>query len=155
MKRLLLLLSVLVSVAPAQMTCSRTPELAAGGVPGRSTEFGESGGYRVVAVRRDLVGQGTWAEVRACAHPEWPAYIVPASAEAVPTQKRPLELAVRFGERVFVRQNTASARIQIVGIADRSGAIGDQIPISIASFGDQGMVRRNAVIRGKGEVELQ
>jgi len=158
--RILLVVGLATGTALGQETCARTPELAVVGKAAAPGELGESGGYRVEAVKRDLVGRGSWAVVRSCAHPEWPAYMLPApvdvKAQPPVAKLASAELAVRAGERVFVRSNSTASRMQMAGIANRSGVIGDVIPVSMAVFGTEGSEHRvQAVIKGKGEVELR
>lgn len=158
--RILLVVGLATGTVFGQAKCARTPELAVVGVAAAPVELGESGGYRVETVKRDLVGRGSWAVVRSCSHPEWPAYMLPApvdvKAQTPVTKVASVELAVRAGERVFVRSNSTSSRMQMAGIANRSGMVGDLIPVSMAVFGSEGSERRvQAVIKGKGEVELR
>src|ERR1700722_19179609 len=65
-----------VGACSAEVTCFRTPAQAAVQVGQQ-----EGGGYRLEFVRADVFGRRSWASVKSCAHPEWPAVIVARGAQ--------------------------------------------------------------------------
>jgi hypothetical protein len=143
------------------VSCFRTAKQAA-------LQVGEQdgGGYRLELVRWDpLRGRG-WASVRSCAHPEWPAVMVPADAvdshlsddKAVAKvgHMEPVgRMDVTGGSLVRVVMADAMVRMEMSGVAQSGGRLGDRIQVRILGPADGGQERvLDAVIRSAQFVEV-
>jgi hypothetical protein len=160
--RFMVFLMMLLSAgfARAEVSCFRTPAQAVAGVGEQ-----EGGGYRLERVRRDAVGGKTWARVRSCAHPEWPGVVVRGldgglesstshgrDDKAVANMGHPEIVA---GKRVRVVSGDAMVRLEMTGVAQSSGHVGELIPVRILAPGGDGAGRiERAVVRSAELLEL-
>jgi hypothetical protein len=151
----------------ADVSCYRTAKQAA-------VQVGEQdgGGYRLEYVRWDPLGGRGWASVRSCAHPEWPAVMVPADAVDshlsddkavakvghmdVVRQMEPVgRMDVMGGSLVHVVMADSMVRMEMSGVAQASGRLGDRIQVRILGPADGGEERvLDAVIRSAEFVEV-
>ncbi len=143
----------------ADVSCFRTAKQAA-------VQLGEQdgGGFRLEFVRWDEVGGRGWASVRSCVHPEWPAAMLPADGThrsdrpAVASVGQPspaMHMDVMGGSLVHVVLADAVVRMEMTGIAQSSGRVGDRIRVRIAGPADAGEERvLDSVIRSAQFVEV-
>ena len=134
----------------AEVSCFRTVAQAAVQVGEQ-----EGGGYRLEFVRADAFGRRRWASVRSCVHPEWPAAVVQTGVQAAKTAAaeettRAAEpMVVRAGDRVRVVESDAVSRLEMAGVAQASGRVGDRLAVRILAAGDGGEeLVVEAVVRG-------
>ena len=158
--RILVLVTMLVGMgtARAEVSCFRTPVQAAVQVGVR-----EGGGYRLEMVRRDAFGGKNWATVRSCVHPEWPAVVVRTGlATHLNDDKAVVEvghpqaaLAVVNGAAVRVVQVVGMARMEMSGVVQSGGRVGDQVWVRIAApiEGSEGRLAL-AVVRSAEVLEI-
>ena len=126
----------------------------------------EGGGYRLELVRRDALSGRSWARVRSCAHPEWPAMVVPAEGALIRDQAAyadhgravaqyvpASELVVKVGHPVTVIDLQALTRIEMPGIAQSSGRVGERVWVRIVAppGGEDRTVQ--GIVRGARMVE--
>ena len=144
--------------ARGEVSCFRTPSQAAAGVGEQ-----EGGGYRLELVRRDAVGGRSWARVRSCAHPEWPGVVVhsalaPLVERHLDHEKAVLEMVcpeMIAGKRVRVVGGNAVVRLEMTGVAQSSGRVGELIQVRILAPGGDGEGRVEvAVVRSAELLEL-
>jgi len=127
-------------------------------------------GYRVVARWWDVVLGRDWELRQACAHPEWPARLVAASAmgagstardgvagtKEVAQAKQPL--LVHAGDRVRLWSQDEMVRIEMSGVVEQSARGGEHVVVQIARQNeDAGMTveRIGGIVRGAGDVEME
>lgn len=140
----------------AEVNCFRTPAMAAVQVGEQ-----EGGGYRLDFTRRDEVGGRTWATVRSCSHPEWPAVVVATAGtvkprlsggKAVAEVRQPI---MRGGTTVRVVQGDAMVRLEMAGVAQANAGVGERVLVRLLSAGDGAEERvAEAVVRSAYVVEL-
>ena len=117
----------------SEPVCFRSPGEAAAqnGVRGVT-------GYRLESQRRDVLAGTVWAVVRSCGHPERPATLVLAGAAVV----RPAglaagvndasrSLALLAGTKVRVVVHDDVSRIEMNGVAQGSGALGERVVVRL------------------------
>jgi hypothetical protein len=145
----------------AEVTCFKTAAQAA-------VQVGEQdgGGYRLEFVRRDGISGRNWASVRSCAHPEWPAVVVVTGAAPVaPSQPGRNEAVAKAvpvpppvvtgGRTVRVVLMDAVSKLEMTGITQGSGRLGDVVRVRILAPGDGGEGRVvEAVVRSADMVEM-
>jgi hypothetical protein len=145
-----------VGACSAEVACFRTPAQAAVQVGEQ-----EGGGYRLEFVRADAFGHRNWASVRSCAHPEWPAVIVAGVVQphlnedkAVVATVHPnnLPLVMIAGRRVQVMLADATTRMQMTGVAQAAGRVGDTVLVRILAPGDSSEQRVVAGVVRSGDV---
>src|SRR5580692_3914767 len=122
----------------ALAACYNTPTMAidAGSLTS-SSSLSESGGYRVERIQSDPVLRQTWAMVIRCDHPEWPAVALPLRDSILPLQLReqkkamdlPASVVIRAGEIVRLWRQETSLRIEVAGISEGNGGLGDLIRV--------------------------
>jgi len=134
-------------------------------------------GRRVVARRWDAVLGRGWDVVEDCAHPERPARLIAETstsetwmsgrvgqtgrtigAAAQPVAAALGPLLVHAGESVMLWRQTENVRIEMVGVAEQSARIGDQVVVrSTQQTDDAGLTvqRINGTVRGAGDVEME
>lgn len=160
---LLIAMAAGLGTARAEVGCFRTVAQAAVQVGEQ-----EGGGYRLEFVRRDAVGGRNWATVRSCVHPEWPPVVVPTAVAHGPAQAhlnddktvvamgRPIvtPMAVMGGQRVTVVVLDAKVRMELAGVAQGSGRVGDQVWVRILTADGEGEGRMaQAVVRSADVLE--
>jgi len=147
----------------AEVSCYRTPAQAA-------VQMGEQegGGYRLEFVRLDAVGGKSWATVRSCVHPEWPAVVVRAKDgratpeahvtgdKTVANMGHPaIPVVVAGGRRVTVVEVAANVRMEMSGVAQGSGRVGELVWVRILAPGGDGEGRMaQAVVRSADVLEI-
>jgi hypothetical protein len=144
-------------IARAEVGCFRTAAQAA-------VQFGEQegGGYRLEFVRHDVFSGRSWAMVRSCAHPEWPPVAIGAEfqrravvAVVNGTTPKSVPWAVTGGGTVKVIDVDPMARIEMSGVAQANGAVGDWIWVRLLGPTSAGVVRMvQGIVRGKEWVEV-
>ncbi len=156
---LLAVIGIFVGTGWGEGSCFRTPAQA-----GVQVGELEGGGYRLVFVRLDRFSGRSWAGVRSCVHPEWPALLVAGGLPIlgyVPEDKA-LKAGARAavpdivgGETVKVVQANPLVRIEMGGVAQASGYVGDRIWVRMLGPGNDGNGHLElAVIRSKEVVEV-
>jgi hypothetical protein len=151
------------SACRAEVSCFKTAAQAAAGVGEQ-----EGGGYRLEFVRTDAYSGRSWARVRSCVHPEWPAVVIgvgtlsgvvaflnrdPASTEKGPPVLLPV---VRAGATVRVVELDERVRIEMVGVAQGAGRVGDRVRVRILGPGGVGEGRlSDAVVRSADLLEVE
>lgn len=142
----------------SEPACYLTAEAAAAQVGVRSVT-----GYRVEGRRRDVFSGVLWSTIMNCEHPERPRTLVltspeieparvtspnavssllaaaPGIALAAPRDSAPLILLA--GTRVRFVQADQVSRIELNGLAQGSGALGDHVRVRILRAMDEGSER--------------
>ena len=127
-------------------------------------------GFRLEGVRMDRVGGSRWARVVSCLHPEWPGVTVKVagsreeagdgtpSLAMKPSGARHAALAmappvVLAGAAVRVVRVEAMVRLEMAGVAQESGALGDLVRVRVGAAGAERL--EDGVVRGDGLVALE
>jgi hypothetical protein len=135
---------VLRTASASEPSCYRTAQGAAAQTGVRGVQ-----GFRLESVRRDVFSGVAWATVRSCGHPEWPGTLVMLSAGNAggalgALAGRRSEVAPRAalvllaGARVQLVETSGSVRMEMSGIAQSSGAIGDRIRVRMVPVSGDG-----------------
>ena len=126
------------ALAAAQQGCFRS---AAAAVKGSGPE--DADGFRVEAIRHNALNGLSWAQVRSCAHPEWPLRLVRAGTDiqspqtaAAPALVQPV-MVLRAGTPVTVLSLGEFIHLQISGVAIEAGALGQRVRVRIAGDGEE------------------
>jgi len=148
------------ATARAEVSCYRTPAQAAVQVGQQ-----DGGGYRLETIHRDELAGKNWATVRSCVHPNWPGVMVltaltpnlnqdKAAAQTGHPTALP-EMVMVNGAAVRVVMLDGMARIELSGIAQGSGRIGDRVWVRIAPpvEGTEGRLAQ-AVVRSAEILEI-
>lgn len=150
----------------AATACVGTPEAAAklAGSNASSSPTPEGKGYRVTNVRWDPVMRQSWATIVSCGHPEWPGFAM-RTADA---QRRSTGLSaemhedispmVRAGDVVELWRQEDRLRIDVTGIAEQSGSIGQTIRVRLLRRQESSQSAEeqfSGVVRGRANVEMQ
>jgi hypothetical protein len=155
----------LVKSAPA--ACYTTPLMAiAGGSATSSSSISENRGFRVKRIQSDPVLRQTWAMVIRCDHPEWPAVALPLRDSILPLRLRvqekamdiPASVVIRAGEIVRLWRQETSLRIEVAGISEGNGGLGDLIKIRLlrGNTDDQSIDEQfSGIVRGPSDVEMK
>jgi hypothetical protein len=104
-----------------------------------------SGGFRLEELRRDRMLNKRWAIVRSCDHPERPAMTVAMglddASQPVATQaSEPLQApsytapVVRAGATVRLVGGNGNLHLEMTGVAQSNGALGQQIQVRLVSL---------------------
>ncbi len=96
-------------------------------------------GFRLEGVRVDRLGGGAWARVVSCEHPERPGVSVRVEqgvegktvADKVAVRVSQAERVMVAGTRVRVVRTEAMARVEVSGIVQDGGAVGDRVRVRI------------------------
>jgi hypothetical protein len=109
----------------------------------------------------------SWATVVSCAHPERPGISLRVD-EAHPASRAVAALAqrdrasitpvVRAGEIVQIWRQEPLLRIEVAGIAEQSGVVGERIHVRLLHRNDGTSTNEaelTGVVRGRAEVEMQ
>jgi hypothetical protein len=148
----------------AEGRCFRT-------VPQAAVQVGElaEGGFRLEFARLDAFGGRGWAYVRSCAHPEWPLVAVRAgaaasTAEGSPVARMAIAVArtnavvmpvVKIGRAVRVMRQDAMARLEVGGVVQNDGAVGDSVWVRLVSEENGGQGRMvQAIVRSAELLEM-
>jgi hypothetical protein len=152
----------------ALAACYNTPTTAidAGSLTS-SSSLSESGGYRVERIQSDPVLRQTWAMVIRCDHPEWPAVALPLRDSSLPLRLRehesakniPASVVIRAGEIVRLWRQETSLRIEVAGISEGNGALGDHIKVRLLRRntvdGQSIEEQLSGIVRGPSDVEMK
>ncbi len=160
----------LASVARAA-DCAATPAAAAKSAAAISSlplplpsPQSESQGYRVASVRWDPVLRQNWATIVSCGHPEWPGISLRTgkadhTAHVVSAQIREERSpVVRAGDIVTLWRQEEMLRIEVTGVAEQSGSVGETIRVRLLRRpGSNQSVEEefSGIVRGRADVEMQ
>jgi flagellar basal body P-ring formation chaperone FlgA len=151
----------------ALAACYTTPLMAiAAASVTSSSSISEKRGYRVERIQSDPVLRQTWAMVLRCDHPEWPAVAVPLRDSSLPLRVRvqegakniPQSVVIRAGEIVRVWRQETSLRIEVAGISEGNGGLGDLIKVRLMrrNTDDQSIDEQfSGIVRGPSDVEMK
>jgi hypothetical protein len=154
------------SAAIATTACAATPEAAARlyGETSATSLPREDKGYRVANIRWDPVMRQSWATIVSCAHPEWPAVVLRTSeanhaSRGLSAQAREERAPiVRAGDVVELWRQEDLLRIEVTGVAEQSGGLGETIRVRLLRpQGSSQSVEQqlSGVVRGRADVEMQ
>ncbi|HUZ95104.1 MAG TPA: flagella basal body P-ring formation protein FlgA [Edaphobacter sp.] len=146
--------------------CAGTPAAAVklAGAKAAPSSMPDDKGYRVASVRWDPVMQQRWATIVSCGHPEWPGVSLRAggtidaprgSSTQARVERSPL---VRAGDVVEVWRQEDLLRIEVSGVAEQSGSVGETIRVRLlrrAGSNQSVEEQFNGVVRGRADVEMQ
>lgn len=162
----LIALSGLQSASAFAAGCAETPAAAArlAGTKAMSSFMPEDKGYRVANVRWDPVMQQSWATIVSCEHPEWPG--VSLRTDKTSEMQRGLSTRardehsplVRAGDVVELWRQEDLLRIEVSGVAEQSGSVGETIRVRLlrrAGSNQSVEEQFNGVVRGRADVEMQ
>ena len=104
----------------------------------------EGNGFRLESIRRDAVQGTSWATLRSCRFPERPALTVPlrgVPGTGLPEATRVIAAAnkpVLFaGRRVRMIRQEAEVRLEVDGVAQANGALGDRVKVRLLTSGEE------------------
>jgi len=123
----------------SEPSCYRSAAEAAAQVGVRGVE-----GYRLEAVRRDVFAGTVWAIVKSCGHPERPGVMVLTSlgtgmASGVGmTRPASQALVMLAGSRVRLVQTSENVQMEMSGVAQGSGAVGDRVRVRLVPVSLEG-----------------
>jgi hypothetical protein len=146
--------------------CYSTPLLAvATGSLTSSPSISGGGGYRVMRIQSDPVLRQSWATVIRCDHPEWPAVALPLRDSIFPIRREqqsatiiPTSVVIRAGEIVRLWRKETSLRIEVAGISEGNGGLGDLIKVRLLrrNTDDRSIDEQfSGVVRGPSDVEMK
>ena len=156
----ILLVITVSSAAASEPACYSTADAAAAqlGVRGAS-------GFRLQGRQRDVFSGAVWSTIQSCQHPEQPAFLVLSSGESgsvkqnAPSVK--LEgrhnpaLILLAGAQVTLVQVDDVTRIVMAGVAQGSGAVGDEVRVRIVAPTTDGNERfARGIVRSSKVVEV-
>jgi hypothetical protein len=151
----------------ALAACYTTPLMAiAAASVTSSSSISEKRGYRVERIQSDPVLKQTWAMVSRCDHPEWPAVALPMRDSILPLRLReqerakdiPRSVVIRAGEIVRLWRQETSLRIEVAGISEGNGGLGDLIKVRLLrkNTDDQSIDEQfSGIVRGPSDVEMK
>jgi hypothetical protein len=160
-------LSGAVSTAFAAVVCVGTPAAAirsAGASTLPVSVVSEGKGYRVSGIRWDSMLQQSWATIVSCGHPEWPGVSLRVRETdhashglgiAVREDSSPL---VRAGDIVELWRQEDLLRIEVGGVAEQSGRLGESIRVRLLRPNGSGQSMEEqfrGIVRGPADVEIQ
>ena len=122
-------------------------------------------GYRVTRIAPDQILGKRWAIVVRCGHPEWPEVALQTSVTGsmivAPMKSSLGESAppvVRAGDIVRLWKQESSLRIEVAGVSEESGALGQTIRVRLLrrNTEDQSIPEQFfGIIRGPSDVEMK
>jgi hypothetical protein len=125
----------------------------------------EDKGYRVTSVRWDPVLQQSWATIVSCVHPEWPGISLRMDDEMSEAQRGLSTRArlehsplIRAGDVIEVWRQEDLLRIEVSGVAEQSGSMGETIRVRLLrpAGSNQSLEEQfSGVVRGRADVEMQ
>jgi hypothetical protein len=151
----------------ALAVCYRTPtDAIATDLTSPSHSILEDGGYRVAKIQSDPVLRQTWAMIIHCGHPGWPAVALPLGNSILPIRLREQESAKRISASVVIRagdivrlwRQDSSLRIEVTGISEGSGGLGDLVKVRLLrrNTDDQSIAEQfSGIVRGPSDVEMK
>jgi hypothetical protein len=158
------------STCYGQGACYNTPRAAIDSSrPGSLiSPMSKRGGYRVTSIQSDVVLGQRWALIASCDHPEWPTLALQVyESKPLPStlqiRQRPQDLisatpVVHAGDPVRLWKQEDLLRIEIAGISEESGSLGNKIRVRLLhrNTDDQAMQEQfSGIIRGPSDVEMQ
>jgi hypothetical protein len=160
---------VLVSVGSVQAACYRTPRAAIDSFnPATNISPVSAGGYRVTSLQSDPILEQRWALVVSCDHPEWPVSALPLEEAGSSSSTSRMSRAsqnigsakrlVRAGDLVRLWRQEDLLRIEIAGVSEDSGGLGDTIrvrPQHRNTEDSSTQAEFSGIIRGPSNVEMQ
>lgn len=134
--------------------CYRTAEEAAAQAGVRGVD-----GFRLEGRRRDVFSGAVWATVRSCAHPERPGVLVIAGGEiggaGVATRIDAASIVLRTGAKVTLIEHDELVRIEMQGVAQGNGILGDRVRVRLMALSsDRGERFVEGIVRGADVVEM-
>jgi flagella basal body P-ring formation protein FlgA len=101
-----------------------------------------------------------------CDHPEWPAVALPLRDSILPLRLReqesekyiPASVVIRAGEIVRLWRQEISCRIEVTGISEGNGRLGDLIKVRLLrrNTDDQSIEEQfSGIVRGASDVEMK
>ncbi len=134
--------------------CYRTAEAAAAQTGVRGVD-----GFRLEGRRRDVFSGAVWATVKSCAHPERPGVLIVAGGDAPRVRAAPRAetpaMVLMAGAKVTLIEQDDAVRIEMQGVAQGSGAVGDRVRVRLVSVGGDGEERFvDGIVRGRDLVEV-
>lgn len=126
----------------------------------------ETGGYRVTAIRWDPVLRQNWATIVTCGHPEWPGVSLRVAeantasrGSSVQVQDRQTAAVpmVRAGDVVQLWRQEDLLRIEVGGVAEQSGGLGETIQVRLLRRNGSNQSTEeqfSGVVRGRADVEM-
>lgn len=147
-------------------TCAETPAAAArlAGTKAASSAMSDGKGYRVASVHWDPIMRQSWATVVSCEHPEWPGVSLRTNeAKQVQRELSPQVYEehvplVRAGDFVELWRQENLLRIEVSGVAEQSGSMGETIRVRLLrrpGSNQSAEEQFNGVVRGRADVEMQ
>jgi hypothetical protein len=117
-------------------------------------------------IQTDPVLRQTWVMVIRCDHPEWPAVAVPLRDSILPFRLReqenakyiPASVVIHAGEIVRLWRQEVSWRIEVAGISEGNGRLGDLIRVRLLrrNTDDQSIEEQfSGIVRGPSDVEMK
>jgi hypothetical protein len=155
---------------PSRAACYSTPRTAIDALVANSSfpPAQRNDGYRVTRIEADQVLGQRWAMIARCGHPEWPAFALlangasslasPGEAERPVTEGIRTAAIVRAGDVVRLWRQESFLRIEVVGVSEESGGLGQTIRVRLLhrNTDDQSIPERfSGVVRGPLDVEMQ
>jgi hypothetical protein len=147
--------------------CYTTPLHAIAAITTRSSlPKSESGGYRVVKIQSDLVLGQAWASIIDCGHPLWPAVAFQLSNSHSPIRLSAQDhvtnvyssTVIRAGEIVRLWRQETFLRIEIAGVSESNGRLGDRVRVRLLCRNtDENLAAKEfyGVVRGPSDVEMK
>lgn len=162
----LIALAGLQSMVVSASVCAGTPEAAArlAGEKFATSSMVNEKGYRVASVRWDPVMQQSWATIVSCEHPQWPGVSLRTGETSdanrglstrAHVEHSPL---VRAGDVVELWRQEDFLRIEVSGVAEQSGSMGETIRVRLlrrTGSNQSAEAQLSGVIRGRQDVEMQ
>jgi hypothetical protein len=124
----------------------------------------EGQGYRVASVRWDPIMRQSWATIVSCGHPEWPGTSLRtgdanhATHEVSAQAREDRSPVVRAGDIVEIWRQEDLLRIEVTGVAEQSGSVGETIRVRLlrrAGSNQSVEEQFSGIVRGRADVEMQ
>jgi hypothetical protein len=166
-RRFFLLLHGICFANTALAVCYRTPaDAIAANFETSSFSISKDGGYRVAKIQSDPVLSQSWAMIIPCDHPGWPAVAIPLRNSILPAQLKAQEgaakilapVVVRGGDIVRLWRQESSLRIEVSGISEGNGGLGDLVKVRLLrrNTDDQSITEQfSGIVRGPFDVEMK
>lgn len=161
---LLGLLGLASAASASAANCARTPAAAVKSAGTISAPLPEGNGYRVASVRWDPVLRQNWATIVSCGHPEWPGISLrtgeagPAAQAVSAPVREDRSPVVRAGDIVALWRQEEMLRIEVTGVAEQSGSVGETIRVRLlrrAGSNQSVEEQFSGIVRGRADVEMQ
>lgn len=124
---------VAIALTPAGVGCAPTAEAAVARILGREAmEIESATGFKVISLRKDPLRKRNWAIVASCNDAARPMVAIELADDRVGTMREMPK--VRIGDRVSVMSARDASRMELVGVAEDSGAGQDVIRVRLPKF---------------------